>query len=111
MFSCFRVSPKTILSFCTTGILLRTLMSGESNLANVTHIIVDEVHERDKFCDFLLIALRDLLNKFRNLRIVLMSASIDTQAFTKYFNNCPVVSVPGKHFPVTEYYLEDVLKK
>lgn len=86
-------------------------MCGESSVANVTHIIVDEVHERDRFCDFLLIALRDLLIKFRNLHLILMSATLETDIFCKYFMNCPVVSVPGRQYPVKEYFLEDILKQ
>lgn len=51
----------------------------------------DEVHERDRFCDFLLTALRDILAKCRGLRIVLMSAALNVQLFSSYFNGCPVV--------------------
>jgi hypothetical protein len=87
-----RVSPKTLLTYCTGGVLLRTLMGGDSILATVTHILVDEVHERNRFTDFLLIALRDSLAKFRSLRLILMSATIDTLIFTRYFNNCPVIT-------------------
>ena len=87
---CCRVSPKTVLTYCTDGVLLRTLMGGDSALATVTHILLDEIHERNHFLDFLLITLRDSLAKFRSLRLVLMSATVDTQLFTKYFNNCPV---------------------
>jgi HrpA-like RNA helicase len=87
-----RISPKTVLTYCTVGVLLRTLMGGDSVLANVTHILVDEVHERDRFTDFLLIALRDFLAKFRSLHLILMSATIDTLSFTKYFSNCPVLT-------------------
>ncbi|XP_033230299.1 3'-5' RNA helicase YTHDC2-like [Belonocnema kinseyi] len=105
-----RVAPKTLLTYCTNGVLLRTLMGGDSALAMITHIIVDEVHERDRFCDFLLITLKDALVKFRSLKVILMSATIDTNVFTKYFNNCSVVSVPGRCFEVDTYYLEDVLK-
>lgn len=86
-------------------------MCGDASVANVTHIIVDEVHERDRFCDFLLIALRDLVTKNRNLHLILMSATLDTDIFSKYFMNCPVVSVPGRQFSVKEYFLEDVLKQ
>ena len=100
----------TVLTFCTSGVLLRTLMFGETSVANISHIIIDEVQERDKFCDFLLIVLRDLLSKFRNLHLILMSATLDSDMFSKYFMNCPVVSVPGRMFPVKEYFLEDVLK-
>ncbi|PNF38747.1 putative ATP-dependent RNA helicase YTHDC2, partial [Cryptotermes secundus] len=106
-----RVSPKTLLTYCTGGVLLRTLMGGDSVLATVTHILVDEVHERNCFTDFLLIALRDSLAKFRSLRLILMSATIDTLTFTRYFNNCPVITVPGRQYDVQEYFLEDILKR
>nr|CAD7423487.1 unnamed protein product [Timema monikensis] len=92
-----RISPKTVLTYCTDGVLLRTLMGGDSTLATITHILVDEIHERNRFCDFLLIALRDSLAKFRSLTLVLMSATMDTQVFTKYFNSSPVIS--GKTTP------------
>ena len=105
-----RVAPKTLLTYCTNGVLLRTLMGGDSALAMITHIIVDEVHERDRFCDFLLITLKDALAKFRSLKLILMSATIDTSVFTKYFNNCTAVHVPGRSFEVETYFLEDVLK-
>ena len=44
-----KLSPKTLLQFCTNGVLLRLLMVGHKCLANITHIIVDEIHERDRF--------------------------------------------------------------
>jgi HrpA-like RNA helicase len=88
---CFRVSPKTVLIYCTDGVLLRTIMGGDSTLATVTHILVDEMHERNRFSDFLLIALRDSLAKFRSLRLILMSATVDTSIYAKYFNSCPVI--------------------
>ncbi|XP_046399834.1 3'-5' RNA helicase YTHDC2-like isoform X2 [Ischnura elegans] len=105
-----RVSPKTVLTYCTNGVLLRTLMGGDSALATVTHVIVDEVHERDRFSDFLLIVLRESLSRFQNLRLILMSATMDTQLFVKYFGGCPVLSVPGNLYPVEEFFLEDILK-
>ncbi|KAK2182376.1 hypothetical protein NP493_355g01027 [Ridgeia piscesae] len=105
-----RVSPKTLLTFCTNGVLLRTLMGSDNALAMVTHVIVDEVHERDRFNDFLLIALRDILPKYKGLKLILMSAALNVQLFSAYFNNCPIISVPGKLFDVQELFLEDVLK-
>uniref|UniRef100_A0A0N7ZAQ8 RNA helicase n=1 Tax=Scylla olivacea TaxID=85551 RepID=A0A0N7ZAQ8_SCYOL len=105
-----KLSPKTLLTFCTNGVLLRTLMGGDSSLASVTHILVDEVHERDRFTDFLLIVLRDCLPKFRHLKLILMSAALDVNLYAKYFNNCPVIDIPGRCYPVKEYFLEDVLK-
>ncbi|XP_008552870.1 3'-5' RNA helicase YTHDC2 isoform X2 [Microplitis demolitor] len=105
-----RVAPRTLLTYCTNGVLLRTLMGGDSALATVTHIIVDEVHERDRFCDFLLIALKDALVKYRSLKLVLMSATMDTNIFVKYFNQCTVINISGRSFDVDTYYLQDILK-
>lgn len=105
-----RVAPKTLLTYCTNGVLLRTLMGGDSALTTLTHIIIDEVHERDRFCDFLLIALKDALVKYRSLKLILMSATMDTSIFTEYFNKCTVINVPGRSYDVDVYYLEDILK-
>ncbi|XP_044006337.1 3'-5' RNA helicase YTHDC2-like [Aphidius gifuensis] len=105
-----RVAPKTLLTYCTNGVLLRTLMGGDSALATITHIIIDEIHERDRFCDFLLIGLKEALNKFRTLKLILMSATMDTSIFVKYFNQCSVINVPGRCYDVDVYYLEDILK-
>ncbi|XP_060581690.1 3'-5' RNA helicase YTHDC2-like [Ruditapes philippinarum] len=105
-----RVSPKTLLTFCTNGVLLRTLMGSSDALSTVTHVIVDEVHERDKFCDFLMISLRDKVRKRPDLKVILMSATLNTELFVKYFDNCPSICVPGNLFPVEEFFLEDVLK-
>ncbi|XP_052758405.1 3'-5' RNA helicase YTHDC2-like [Galleria mellonella] len=76
----------------------------------VTHVFVDEVHERDKFSDFLLIALRDALPRLKDLKLILMSATMDTQIFSRYFNNCPVITIPGRLHEVQRFYLEDILK-
>ncbi|XP_078314413.1 3'-5' RNA helicase YTHDC2-like [Crassostrea virginica] len=105
-----KVSPKTLLTFCTNGVLLRTLMNGSHSLSTVTHIIVDEVHERDRFSDFLLTALRDQLSKYPHMKLILMSASMNVDMFIRYFNNCPVLRFPGNLFDVEEHFLEDVLK-
>ncbi|XP_076294803.1 3'-5' RNA helicase YTHDC2 [Lasioglossum baleicum] len=105
-----RVAPKTLLTYCTNGVLLRTLMAGDSALSTVTHIIVDEIHERDRFCDLLLIALKDAQMKHSSLKLILMSATMDVSIFVKYFSKCAVISVMGKVFDVDTYFLEDVLK-
>ncbi|XP_059486381.1 dosage compensation regulator isoform X2 [Neocloeon triangulifer] len=93
--------------FCTVGVLLRKL---ENGLRGVSHVIVDEIHERDVNSDFILVILRDMVHSFPDLRIILMSATIDTSLFSNYFNNCPVVEVPGRAFPVQEYFLEDAVR-
>ena len=72
----------------------------------MTHIVVDEIHERDRFADFLLILLRDALPAHPGLRLVLMSATLHTDLFSAYFGGCPVVQVPGFTHPVEDFYLE-----
>lgn len=60
--------------------------------------------------DFLLIILRELLNRRKTLKVVLMSATLNAQAFSDYFGGCAVISIPGRAHPVKEYRLEDVLQ-
>ncbi|KAB1225897.1 ATP-dependent RNA helicase DHX36 [Morella rubra] len=105
-------NEKTKLLFCTTGILLRKL-AGDKNLTGVTHVIVDEVHERSLLGDFLLIVLKNLIEKQSahrtpKLKVILMSATVDSNLFSTYFGNCPVITAEGRTHPVTAYFLEDI---
>jgi len=102
-------SKATKLLFCTTGVILRRLQD-DRNLKSITHVIVDEVHERQVQTDVLLIALRKLLRTTRkDLKVILMSATMDSDLFSNFFNHAPVIKVPGRTFPVSNYYLEDLL--
>jgi len=103
------VSPRTVVTFCTFGVLLRSLMGGDAVLSALTHVIVDEIHERESMSDFLLTVLRDALARHRNLRLILMSATVDSHQFLSYFPGCVQVSVAGRMFPVKEIYLENIL--
>ncbi|CAI0402208.1 unnamed protein product [Linum tenue] len=103
-------SALTRLLFCTTGVLLRQLVQ-DPNLTGVTHLLVDEIHERGMNEDFLLIILRDLLPRRPDLRLILMSATINADLFSKYFGNAPTIHIPGFTFPVVDFFLEDVLEK
>ncbi|CAH8382009.1 unnamed protein product [Eruca vesicaria subsp. sativa] len=103
-------SDQTRLLFCTTGVLLRRLIE-DPNLSGISHLLVDEIHERGMNEDFLLIILRDLLPRRPDLRLVLMSATINADMFSTYFGNAPTMHIPGFTFPVTELFLEDVLEK
>ncbi|XP_018116461.1 ATP-dependent RNA helicase A protein-like isoform X2 [Xenopus laevis] len=99
--------PHASMLFCTVGVLLRKL---EAGIRGISHVIVDEIHERDINTDFLLVVLRDVIQAFPDVRIILMSATIDTSMFCEYFFNCPVIEVFGRTFPVQEYYLEDCVQ-
>ncbi|XP_028549002.1 DExH-box ATP-dependent RNA helicase DExH1 isoform X2 [Dendrobium catenatum] len=103
-------SAQTRLLFCTTGVLLRRLVQ-EPDLGGVSHLIIDEIHERGMNEDFLIIILRDLLPRRPDLRLILMSATINAELFSKYFGNSPVIHIPGFTFPVEEIFLEDILEK
>jgi len=109
-----KTSAATKLLFCTTGILLKRLEE-DPDLTGVTHVFVDEVHERSLESDFLLMVLRDLLrrrgpNDPSCPKVVLMSATLDAELFNRYFGGAPSVKFPGRAFPVTDMYLEDALE-
>ncbi|KAK8192493.1 hypothetical protein M8818_007661 [Zalaria obscura] len=111
--------------YCTTGILLEQLKrSPDEVLDHASHLVIDEVHERDLQIDFLMVvlkkAVRERLQAGKPVpKIVLMSATLDTELFAKYFGEqtdgeiipCPSISVPGRTFPVKEFYLDDLLKQ
>uniref|UniRef100_A0A6J0TQ65 RNA helicase n=1 Tax=Pogona vitticeps TaxID=103695 RepID=A0A6J0TQ65_9SAUR len=101
-------SSATRLLYCTTGVLLRRL-EGDTDLQGVTHVIVDEVHERTEESDFLLLVLKDMMSQRPDLRIILMSATLNTDLLSQYFNSCPVITIPGRTFPVDQYFLEDAI--
>lgn len=99
----------TRLLFCTTGILLRRLLL-DRNLKGVTHVIVDEIHERGMNEDFLLIVLRDLLPRRPELRLILMSATLNAELFSSYFGGAPAIHIPGFTYPVRAHFLENILE-
>lgn len=79
-----KTTMKTPLTFCTNGILLRMLTNSSSSLGSaLTHVIVDEIHERDKYADFLMIMLKDLLKSNDKLRLILMSATVNEEEFSR----------------------------
>lgn len=119
--------PDGSITFCTTGIFLKRMQSALganadpeaiTQMDKVTHIVVDEVHERDIDTDLSLVVLKRLLadRKARNkpLKVILMSATIDPTLFMQYFpddrgRSAPVVEVPGRTFPVERHYLDDIM--
>uniref|UniRef100_H0ZVF4 RNA helicase n=1 Tax=Taeniopygia guttata TaxID=59729 RepID=H0ZVF4_TAEGU len=93
--------------------ILRPLCDPESVM--VFHLffpllLQDEVHERDRFSDFLLIKLRDVLQNQNNLKLILSSAALDANLFIRYFGSCPVIHIQGRPFQVKEMFLEDILR-
>jgi ATP-dependent RNA helicase DHX57 len=103
-----KCSNATRLLYCTTGIVLRRLQT-DKFLGNVSHIVIDEIHERGVDTDFLLILVKDLLARRSDLKVVLMSATMDSMLFSRYFGDAPVISIAGRTHPVTNYHLEQVI--
>jgi len=109
----------TKITFVTTGVLLRRLQTsgGGSDdvvaaLADVSHVVVDEVHERSLDTDFLLVLLRDILRRRKDLKVILMSATLDADVFEQYFKGVgPVgrVEIEGRTHPVHDFYMDDIV--
>lgn len=97
--------------FCTTGMLLQNLHFNP-NLEGVSHVIVDEVHERSVQTDLLLILLRRVMKQRPQLKLVVMSASLSTDELQTYFGHdaTGVIRVPGTLFPLNRYFLPQALK-
>ena len=122
-------APHGSITFCTTGIFLKRLQSalsekgGQSErwLDEISHIIVDEAHERDIDVDLLLVVLQQLIRdrkaKKQPLKVILMSATIDPTLFQKYFADettgrlAPVAEVPGRSFPVEKHFLDSLVPR
>ncbi|RYH04717.1 DEAD/DEAH box helicase, partial [archaeon] len=94
--------------YMTPGVLLRKMLL-DRNLDQYTHIIVDEAHERDRYTEFLLIFLRDLCARRKDIHLILMSATMHTEKLSAYFGDIPHVYIGGSVFPVQEFYLEHIL--
>ncbi len=98
-----KLSSDTYIKFMTDGILLAETQ-GDRFLDAYDTIIIDEAHERSLNIDFLLGYLKKLLPKRPDLKVIITSATIDTQRFSKHFNNAPVIEVSGRTYPVEVRY-------
>jgi len=98
-----RTSPSSYIKLMTDGILLAETQ-GDPWLAQYDTLILDEAHERSLNIDFLLGFLKQLLPKRPDLKLIITSATIDAERFSKHFNNAPVIEVSGRMFPVEIRY-------
>lgn len=108
-----KVTPQTRVVFATDGALLAELGS-DPDLRRYEAIVVDEAHERSLNVDFLLGVLQRIRHRRPELRIVIASATIDTEAFSKAFadsrgNPAPVIQVEGRSFPVDILYRDEMV--
>ena len=96
-------TPTTKIKFMTDGVLLAETRS-DRNLSQYGVLIIDEAHERSLNIDFLLGYLKQLLLRRSDLKVIITSATINTEAFSKHFDNAPIITVSGRTYPVTVRY-------
>ncbi len=99
-----RISPESYVKLMTDGILLAEIQ-GDRCLNRYDTLIIDEAHERSLNIDFLLGYLKQLLPRRPDLKLVITSATIDTQRFSRHFDDAPVIEVSGRTWPVEIRYL------
>lgn len=101
-------TPRTngSILYCTTGILLQKLKI-DLTLKGVSHIIIDEAHERSLQTDMLLMLFKDMLDHNPHVKLIVMSASINAYIFQKYFS-ATVIDVPGELYHVKMHFLDDI---
>ncbi|PRT52629.1 putative ATP-dependent RNA helicase DHR2 [Wickerhamiella sorbophila] len=100
-----KLGLQTVLRYVTDGMLLREIMI-DPNLRRYTTIIIDEAHERTVTTDLLLGLLKQILANRPQLRVVVMSATLDAETFSEFFGGARILYVEGKTYPVERFYLK-----
>lgn len=93
----------TIIKYVTDGMLVREFLK-DLSLSRYSAIMIDEAHERTLSTEILLSLLKDIMVTRKDLKIIIASATINAEKFSKFFNNAPILNIPGRRFPVKIHY-------
>lgn len=99
-------SPETRIKYMTDGILQREALMDPTMLKYLL-IMLDEAHERTIATDVLFTLLKDAAAKNPNLKVIVTSATLDSQKFSQFFHDCPVIQIPGRTYPVQIEFCRD----
>ena len=94
-----KTNERTVLKYLTDGMLLREFLT-EPDLESYSVMMIDEAHERSLHTDVLLGLIKDVARAREDLKIIISSATIDSAKFSHYFDDAPILSIPGRRFSV-----------
>ncbi|KAJ1675280.1 DEAH-box ATP-dependent RNA helicase prp22, partial [Spiromyces aspiralis] len=99
-------SPETKIKYMTDGMLMREILL-EPDLKQYSVIMLDEAHERTVSTDVLFGLLKKTVKKRPDFKLIVTSATLDAEKFSKYFFNCPIFTIPGRTYPVEILYTRE----
>lgn len=99
-------NDKTKIKYLTDGMLLREFLS-DPKLSSYGVVMIDEAHERTISTEIILSLLKDLCKVRKDLKLIIASATINAEKFSKYFDNAPIFNIPGRRFPVDIHYTKN----
>ena len=101
-----QTTPETVIKYMTDGMLLREYLMN-NDLSRYSAVMLDEAHERTIHTDVLFGLLKDLCQRRPEFKLIVTSATLDAEKFSRYFFDCPIFTIPGRTFPVEILYAQE----